>query len=121
MLPDSDTRILLIFLGFWYVRCQRLSLTSGTLKKCFLGFSRILRLDRDFQGIKDIFLDLLQTVKGTLAASYLTAGDVVLFVGRCDTRQSTLQELNAVILTSGLRLELTVLKMSYAGIHFPYQ
>lgn len=67
-----------------------------------------------------MFLGLFQTVKGTLAASYLTVGDVVLFVGRCDTRQSTLDELNAVILTPSHRLELTVLKMSNPVIYFPY-
>ena len=59
-------------------------------------------------------------MKGTLAASYLTAGDVVLFVGRCDTRLSTLEELNAVILKSSNRLELTVLKMLNDVICYPY-
>ena len=50
-------------------------------------------------------------MKGTLAAQYLTPGDVVLFLERLDTRTVSLEQLNAIILTSGHRLELTVLKV----------
>ena len=54
--------------------------------------------------------NILQIMKGTLAAQYLDVGDVVLFVERHDSRQLTLEEINCIIRSSSNRLELTVLK-----------
>ena len=54
--------------------------------------------------------NILQIMKGALAAQYLDVGDVVLFVERHDSRQLTLEQINCIIRSSSNRLELTVLK-----------